>query len=122
MTLAVCSVVTALAVTIKDPLDAPAGIVKAAGTVNAGALLSRPTEMPPAGAAALRDTVQLSLPAPVMLALLQESPLNTPGAASPVPLRLTVPFHSPATLVAMLRVPVAAPLVVGSNFTCSLTA
>jgi hypothetical protein len=40
---------------------------------------------PPVGAAAFRDTVQLSVPAPVNDPLVQVRPLNT---GTPVPLRL----------------------------------
>ena len=58
-----------------------------AGTVTAALLLVRPTLTPPLPPAELSVTVHVSVPAPVMDALLQESPLNTPGTAVAVPVR-----------------------------------
>ena len=49
-------------------------------------LLLSPTLTPPLPAAELSVTVQLSLPAPVSDALLQDTELNVPAAAVPVPL------------------------------------
>ena len=49
-------------------------------------LLLNPTLTPPLPAAELSVTVQLSLPAPVSDALLQDTELNVPAAAVPVPL------------------------------------
>src|SRR5271170_2224697 len=57
-----------------------AGTVTVAGTVTAALLLARLTLRPPLAAAAVNVTVQLSLPDPVMDALLQVSPLSAPGA------------------------------------------
>ena len=53
-------------------------------------LLLNPTLTPPLPAAELSVTVQLSVPAPVSDALLQERELNVPGAAVPVPLSPTI--------------------------------
>jgi hypothetical protein len=86
-------VVTDETVAVKAALVAFAGTVTVAGTVTAMLLLERLILRPPLGAAALSVTVQASVPAPVMDALLQEIPLNaaeTPVAAVPVPLRAIV--------------------------------
>jgi len=71
-------------------LAAPAGIVTVLGTVTAGVLLVRFTISPPLGAAVLNDTVQASVPDPVMAPLLQDSAFNAAGAPVPVPLRLII--------------------------------
>ena len=74
--MAVCAVATAVAVTEKLALDAPAGIVTAAGAVTALLLLARLTVVPLLAAAELSVTVHASLAAPVIEALAQERPLN----------------------------------------------
>jgi hypothetical protein len=58
------------------------------GAVSAELLLDRFTVKPPLGAAAVRVTVHVSVPAPVMVPLLQVSSLKAVGAAVPEPLRL----------------------------------
>ena len=68
---AVCAVVTVVAVAVKLALVAPAATVTVAGTVTAELLLARLTVNPPLGAAALSATVQLSVPAPVIVPLAQ---------------------------------------------------
>ena len=75
-------------------LVALAGTTTVAGTVTAVLLLLNPTLTPPLPAAELRVTVQLSLPAPVSDALLQDTELSVPGTAVPVPLTAitTVPL------------------------------
>jgi hypothetical protein len=80
-----CAVVTADAVAVKAALVALAGTVTEEGTVSAALLLARPTLAPPVGAAAVRVTVQASVPAPVMEALLQVIALNA-GAEGLEPL------------------------------------
>jgi hypothetical protein len=65
-----------------------AGTVTVTGTVTAGLLLDRLTLSPPLAAAAFSVTVQASVPAPVIDALLQVSALNTGATGVPVPLRL----------------------------------
>ena len=75
---AVCAVVTVVAVAVKLALVAPAATVTVAGTVTAELLLARLTVNPPLGAAALSATVQLSVPAPVIVPLAQ---LNEERAA-----------------------------------------
>ena len=82
-----CAVVTDDTVAVNPALVALAGTTTVAGTVTEALLLVRPTLTPPLPAAELSVTVQVSLPAPVMDALLQDSPLNTPGTAVPVPVR-----------------------------------
>jgi hypothetical protein len=94
--------VTAAAATVKLAPTAPLGIVTLAGTVTAALLLASATTTPPAGAATRSVTAQLSVPEPVIDALLHESdvkegvedpppepevPLPGPVAA-PVPVRL----------------------------------
>ena len=81
-----CTVVTDVTVAVKLVLVALAGTTTVAGTVTAVLLLLNPTLTPPLPAAELSVTVQLSLPAPVKDALLQDKELNVPGTAVPVPL------------------------------------
>lgn len=59
------AVVTEVTVAVNPALVAPAATVTEEGTVIAAWLLERLTTVPPAGAAALRVTVQASVPAPV---------------------------------------------------------
>jgi hypothetical protein len=63
----------------------------ATGTVTAALLLDKTTLKPPAGAAPLMVTVQRSVPAPPIEALLQEVPLNT-GAPVPPKAMVAVPL------------------------------
>jgi hypothetical protein len=71
-----CADVTDDTVAVNPALVAFAATVTVAGTVTAALLLARLTLKPPLPAAALSVTVQLSLPDPVIDALLQESALN----------------------------------------------
>jgi hypothetical protein len=71
-----CAEVTDDTLAVNRTLVAFAGIVTLAGTLTTALLLARLTLTPPLGAAALSVTVQLSLPAPVIEALLQVSPLS----------------------------------------------
>jgi hypothetical protein len=73
---AVCVVLTAEIVAVNAALVAPAGTVTDAGTVTAELLLAKATVNPPLGAAAVRPTVQASVPAPVTEPLLQETALS----------------------------------------------
>jgi hypothetical protein len=77
---------------VNAALVAFAGTVTVDGTVTAASLLDRLILRPPLGAVELRVTVQASVPAPVMDALLQESALNagTVPVVMPVPLRAIV--------------------------------
>lgn len=122
ITFAVTVCVTAEAVAVKNALVAPAATITVAGTDSAELLLDRLTTSPPAGAAALSDTVQLSVPAPEMVSPLQKSALRTPAAASPVPLRLITAVPFAGAFVVMVKDPLTAPDAGGSNFTCSVTA
>ena len=83
-----CAVVTEVTVAVNPALVALAGTTTVAGTVTAVLLLLNPTLTPPLPAAELSVTVQLSLPEPVIDALLQVSPLKVPAAAAPVPVKL----------------------------------
>jgi len=73
---AACVVLTAEAVAVNAALVAPAGTVTDAGTLTAELLLARATVNPPLGAAAVRLTVQASVPAPVRDPLRQETALS----------------------------------------------
>jgi hypothetical protein len=87
---AVCAVVTDETVAVNATLVAFAGTVTVAGTVTAALLLDRLILRPLLGAVELIVTMQASVPAPVMDALLQESALSaaeTADVAVPVPLK-----------------------------------
>lgn len=72
----VCDVVTADTVAVKPTLDAPPGTVTLAGTATAVLLLDRLTARPPVLAARVSVTVQASVPAPVIVPLLQLKALS----------------------------------------------
>ena len=72
---AVCAVLTAEMVAENCALVAPATTVTEPGTRTAVALLERATVTPPLGAAAFNVTVHVSLPEPVMDALVHERAL-----------------------------------------------
>lgn len=80
---AVWAVPTDDTVAAKLAVAAPGATVTAAGSVTAALVLDRVTTCPPFGAGAFKLTLQASVVAPVMDALLQESALTT---AMPVPL------------------------------------
>lgn len=113
----VVAVVTEDAAAVKLALNAPAATVTKAGTVTAELLLARLTANPPVAAAAFRETVQLSVPAPVTDPLLQLIPLNT---GTSVPLKLMAVDAPVDELLVSVNVPEAAPAVVGSNCTVSV--
>jgi hypothetical protein len=71
-----CAAVTDDAVAVKEALVAPAATLTADGTVTEALLLERLTLSPPVAAAALRVTVQISVPAPVKDELVQVNALN----------------------------------------------
>jgi hypothetical protein len=120
--LAVTVAVTAEAVAVKNAFVLPAGTVTVAGTVKEELLLDRFTVRPPAGAAAFSAIVQLSVPTPTIVPLLQNRALSEPAAASPVPLRLMTAVPFAGAFVVMVSDPVTAPAAVGSNFTCRVAA
>ena len=103
----------------KLPVVAPAATVTEAGTVTEVLLLLRLTVKPPVGAAVFSETVQASEPAPVMEAFVQVSPVST---GTPVPLRLMAAVPLVVELLAMVKVPLAAPAAVGANCTVSVAA
>lgn len=103
-------------------LIALAGTVTEAGSVTAPALLERLTPSPPLPAAALNVTVQASVPAPVMVPLLQVNEFNPGALAVPVPLRLITADRLVEELLAMVSCPVAAPTIEGSNCRLSVAA
>ena len=76
VSVAVCAVPTAEMVAENGALVAPETIVTVAGTDTAELLLDRFTANPLPGAAPFRLTVQLSVPAPVMDALLHAIALS----------------------------------------------
>ena len=76
--------VTAETLAEKPALVAPAATVTEAGTTTDELLLARLTVNPPLAAAVLSETVQASLPAPVIEAFVQERAVST---GVPVPLR-----------------------------------
>ena len=71
-----CEEVDDETVAVNPALVAPDGIVTEVGTETVELLLDRLTLYPPLGAAALSVTVQLSVPAPVMVPLAQLSPFK----------------------------------------------
>jgi hypothetical protein len=76
-----CAAVTESTVAVKVALLEPAATVTVAGTFTAVLLLDRLTLAPPVPAAALRLTVQASVPAPVKDELAHRSARNDPCAA-----------------------------------------
>jgi hypothetical protein len=116
---AACAVVTDETVAVNAALVAFAATVTVAGTATAALLLERLTLCPPLGAAPLSVTVQASVPDPVIDALPQVSALNATGA-TPVPLSVTAAVPLVEELLVIVTIPVAAPAVVGSNFTDSV--
>jgi hypothetical protein len=72
-------VATALVVTLKLALVAPAGTVTLAGTAAAALLLESATTAPPAGAGPFRETVPLEALPPVTLVGLRPSEETTGG-------------------------------------------
>jgi hypothetical protein len=111
-TVTACATFTAETVAVKLPLVEPAANVNEAGTTNDELLLLRLTASPPVGTAMFVFTVQLSLPAPVIVvsAQLNWLSLGTPRPSSPI-------FFNDASdeLLVIETSPVVDPVVVGSN-------
>jgi hypothetical protein len=108
----VCADVKDATVALNPALVAPAGTATVAGTVTVALLLATLTLWPPLGAAALRVTVQASVPAPVMDALPQESALSTgvpvpvtgvPVSVAPDPLKPIATFALALELLVMVN-------------------
>jgi hypothetical protein len=114
---AACAEVTGAMVAEKVVLVALAGTVTVAGRVTAALLLESLTLSPPLPAAALRVTVQASVPEPVVEPLEQESALSVAGTRVPVPLRLITADGFVDELLVRVRAPFAAPVAKGSKWT-----
>ena len=99
-------------VAVNDALAELAGIVIEGGTETTLSLLARLTTKPPAGAAALSETVQESVPAPVIEELAHETALST---GTPVPLRAIVDELPEEALLLMVNWPETAPEAVGAK-------
>jgi hypothetical protein len=82
-----CAAVTDDTVAVNPAPVALAGTTTVAGTVTAALLLTNDTLKPPVPAGPLSVTVQASLPAPVIDALLQDNALKVAATAVPVPVR-----------------------------------
>ena len=119
VTVTVCDVVTEATEAANVALDALAGTVTEAGTVTAVLLLDKVTPNPPAGAAEVSVTVQVSVLEPVIDEVLQVNPLKL-APTEPAPLRGRVVVIPLAELLEIVSCPVAAPAVVGSNCTLRL--
>jgi hypothetical protein len=96
--------VTAKTEAVNPALVALGGTVTLAGTFTAALLLARLTLVPPLGAAAVKLTVQASVPAALIEATLQEMALSV-GAATPAALMLTTMLPR-EELLAIVRTPV----------------
>jgi hypothetical protein len=121
VSVAACAVVTDDTVAVNPALVALAGITTVAGTVTAALLLVTATLTPPLPAGPLSVTVQASVPAPVIDALLQDNALNPAATAVPVPVRPTTAVPLVEESLWMVSRPVTAPAAVGPNFTLSVT-
>ena len=82
----VCAVLNEDTVAAKGALVAPAATVMALGADTELLLLETLTFTPPLGAAPLSVGVQVTLPGPVIVALLQVNELNVDAFGVPVPL------------------------------------
>jgi hypothetical protein len=117
---AVCAVLTAVAVAVKLAEVAPLAIWTDGGTVTAELLLARFTLMPPVGALLLTVTEHASVAAPLRELAVQLND-DTDGRITivPVPLSPTVSGLPLVALLAMVSVPDTAPFAVGRN--CTVT-
>jgi hypothetical protein len=105
---------------VNPALVAFAGTVTVLGTVTAELLLDRFTVNPSPGAASVSVTLHASVPAPVMVPLLQDSALNAASASVPVPLMLITGVPEVEELLAIVNCPVAVPTAAGLNCTLKL--
>jgi hypothetical protein len=118
-TVTACATLTAETDAEKLPLVAPAASVIEDGTVNARLLLAKLTLRPPLGTAAFITTVQVSVPAPVIVVVAQ---LNWVSFGTPLPNSPTF-FEAPsAELLLTVSAPVVDPVKVGSNCKVSVAA
>lgn len=103
---------------VKDALEDCAEMATVAGIVTDALLLDKLTVTPPVGAAALKATVQMSVPDPAMEALAQVRELKVAVglvAAAPVPLSPITSGPLPWALLETANCPVAAPGVAGAK-------
>ena len=117
VTATLCAVLTEFTVAVNPTLVSPAGTLTEVGTVTAALLLTRLTVSPPLAAAAFKFTVQLSVPAPVMVLVAQLTPV---GTGTPVPLKLTAVEVPPDALLVTVTCPDNDPAAPGSNCTLRL--
>ena len=103
---AACAELTAETAALNPALVAFAGTLTEAGSVTALLLLARVTLSPPLGAAALRETVQVSVPAVVIEDVVQLSALSA-AVLGAVPSCNAKVFETPFA-VAVKRLPLAA--------------
>jgi hypothetical protein len=121
----VCEAVTAATAAEKEAVVDPEGTVTDAGTVTAALLLAKVTARPALGAAPLRVTEQLSLPAPIM-DVLEQLKLESEGVPEfdPLPCSFVVVEYCVdfvvRLVVLMLKVPVASVVDVASKLTLTL--
>lgn len=115
--IAVSAEATGETFTVKVALLAPAAAVTETGTVASELLLVRLMRNPPLAAAVFNVTVQLSVPAPVIVPLAQLRPVS---AGTPVPLRPMTVGLPPPELLVRSSCPLAAPATVGSNCTLNV--
>jgi hypothetical protein len=116
VSVAVCGELVVATVALKLAMFTPAATVTEAGTVTAALLLDKFTAIPPLAAAAFSDTVQPSIPAPVIVPLAQPKLLTI---GTPEPDKLTVRGRPSEELLASVRDPVVVPAAAGLN--CTLT-
>lgn len=99
----VCEVAKLETVAAKLALVEPEDTATDVGTVTVPLLLARLTAIPPLGAGALNVTLQLSVPAPVILELEQLSPASdADDEAAPLPCNFTAPATLAFALVVAL--------------------
>lgn len=112
--IAAWAVLTAETVAVKLADVVPPATDTVAGTVTAELLLARLTVKPLLAAAVFRNTVQVSVPAPVIDPLVQLRRFNT---GNPAPVRLITVEVPLEELLVSVSEPEAAPAVRGSNCT-----
>jgi hypothetical protein len=118
-----CAELTANAFAVKLTLVALADTITDDGTVTPALLLERFTSIPPLGAELLSATVQASVPAPVIDALLQETALSVgkfEEEADPLPCSFTVAERLEVGLM-ILNCPVASVAALGLKCTFRLS-
>jgi hypothetical protein len=94
VSVAACALETEETVAVKLPVVEPAATVTDGGTETAVSLLARLTAKPPVAAAEFSDTEHASVPDPVTVPLVQETPVRT---GTPVPVTLTSEFPDEAS-------------------------